>query len=91
MGKKVKDILASSIGSRTFCDCLQEMRDYINTLGKLTDNQRDYLRSLIEENQTYGNRMEAAIYDYKEVLHSAKNLKGVERKIRAAKAKLKKL
>ena len=86
----IRDILGS-VTNRTFCDTLQEMRDYINTLGKLTDNQRNHIMSLIEENQTYGNRMEAAIYDYKDVIRKYKTLKKLEARIRRRKSDLKKL
>lgn len=47
---------------RTFCDTLQEMRDILATITECNYTQvAAHLKSLIEENQTYGNRMEAGL------------------------------
>lgn len=43
--------------NRTLCDVLEEMRDCVKTLNF------SYLMGLIEEAQSMGNRMEAALQD----------------------------
>lgn len=47
--------------TRTLCDVLEEMRTCCTTLNF------SYLNSLIEEAQTMGNRMEAALEEYGDV------------------------
>lgn len=51
-----------SFPHRTYCDTLHEMREIVDNLNFLTASKSKYiLKSLIEECQTYGNRMEAAL------------------------------
>ena len=62
--------------NRTFCDVLAELRKCHET--------RNYsiMMSLLEELQTYGNRMEAHLYDAKDLknLHADIALLKIERK-----------
>jgi hypothetical protein len=82
-----------SVKNRVICSCLQEIRDYLNTFDnqKLTDNRKSVIMSLVEEIQIYGNRMEAAIYDYKDVLREFTTLTKLRAEIRKQEAKLRKL
>lgn len=67
--------------NRTMCDVLDEMRKSL----ELVDNSdiclkrhKAYMGHLIEEMQTYGNRMEAAlsdVHDLKEIYKTRKKLK----------------
>ena len=87
--KSVVDIM-SSLKNRTYCDCLRELRDFL-VHTKLTESQMALAFSLLEELQTYGNRMEAAIYDYKDMMHKYKTIKKLETAIRSKKSQLRKL
>lgn len=78
--------------SRTLCEVLEEMR-----MCDTTKNY-SYLKGLIEEVQTMGNRMEAALEDFKDLEHSHeqkseahKELKEINKKIKVATEKLGKL
>lgn len=64
--------------NRTLCEVFEEMRKCVET------RNFSYLLGLIEEAQTLANRMEAALWDQKE-------LKNIRDKIRDAKDKLKEL
>lgn len=47
---------------RTYCDVLQEMRDIVKHMDEFNIVQsRSILKSLVEELQVYGNRMETAL------------------------------
>ena len=64
--------------NRTFCDVLAELRK--------CDDTKNYavLLSLVEELQTYGNRMEASLYDVKDL----KNLNADITKLKKDRIKL---
>ena len=48
---------------RTFCDTIAEAKAVAKNLSRYNSKRsRDILVSLLEECQTYGNRMEAALY-----------------------------
>ena len=84
--------IMSSLSNRTYCDCLIEMRDYLNVLQegnqKFTNKNKWYLICLVEELQTYGNRMESAIYDYKEILRTYRTYKKLKVAVRKKKGQL---
>lgn len=62
---------ATNVGwvNRTLCSALEEMRKQVDLLEKILEREVPYLkscyilRSLIEEVQVYGNRMEAGLED----------------------------
>ena len=74
--------------NRTYCDVCEEMRKLIDHGSSLKSN-KEVLRSLVEELQVYGNRMEASLADISD-LHSLhekikdgkKELKDLEREIK---------
>lgn len=80
----------SSLKNRTYCDCLMEIRDFLPHT-KLTEKDTHVIMSLVEELQTYGNRMEAAIYDTKDMMSQYKTLKGLKAAIRGEEGKLRRL
>lgn len=54
----------SDLPNRTLCDVIQEMRDTVNVMDEFNIKQsRSVLKTLIEETQSLGNRMEAALAD----------------------------
>ena len=55
--------------NRTLCDVLTEMRKAVKTLNF------SYILSLIEEIQVLGNRMEAALYDVKDIKRLREDIK----------------
>jgi len=65
--------------NRTLCDVLQEMRICYKT--------RNFapLMGLIEEAQTYGNRMEAKLYDVREYENIKERYKALQEKMDAMK------
>ncbi len=74
---------------RTFCDTLQEMRDIIATIDECNYKQvAAHLKSLIEENQTYGNRMEAGLAYKRSLIAAHDELKELEAKIKEHQATL---
>ena len=83
----------ASLKNRTYCDCLTELRVFLDTFDgqKLTDTRKSVIFSLLEELQTYGNRMEAAIYDYGDVLHEFETLTKLKREIRKLEGKKRRL
>jgi len=70
--------------NRTICDVLQEMRKCSET------RNYSYLEALIEEAQSMGNRMEAALSDVKDVKSLREEKKDLKRKLSALHRKLKK-
>lgn len=79
-----------SVKNRQVCSVLQEMRDYLDVL-KIRDTQRDFFKTLIEEAQTYVNRMEAAIYDHKDVLTQFETYSKLNAAVRKKESELRKL
>lgn len=78
--------------NRTLCEVLEEMRTCDKT------KNYSYLKGLIEEVQTMGNRMEAALEDFNDLERSHeqkseahKELKEINKKIKVAEEKLDKL
>lgn len=61
--------------NRTLCDVLKEMRACYDT--------RNFapLMGLIEEAQTYGNRMEAKLYDVRNYENLKKRYKALQKKV----------
>lgn len=77
---------------RYVCEVLTEMRTYIKTLSDVTSRNKNYMTSLVEEAQTYVNRMEAALYYHDDIdrLHDMlKVLEEDKKKIKGEVDKLK--
>ena len=87
-----KDIM-TSVSNRYVCSVLSEMRDYLGHCknAKFTERKYDLMMTLIEESQTYVNRMEAAIYDHGDVLDKFKTYKKLTAAIRKKEAELRRL
>lgn len=69
--------------TRTFCDTLQEMRDIIATIDECNYKQvAAHIKGLIEENQTYGNRMEAGLIYKRNLVELHDECKELEAKIK---------
>ena len=62
--------------NRTLCDVLTEMRKACKTLNF------SYMKGLIEEAQTLGNRMEAKLSDYKDFNYNLEQKKELEEEIK---------
>ena len=58
--------------NRTMCDVLSEMRKCVET------NNFSYLLGLIEEAQSMGNKMEARLYDFKDLKSLKEDIKEYE-------------
>lgn len=71
--------------NRTLCDVLKEMRKCQET------HNYSYLPSLIEEAQHMGNRMEAALYDKKDLEHYQREVKKLKKEIKTLKEEKEKL
>ena len=79
--------------SRTWCAVLQEMREIVLCMGE-SNRERPLLRSLIEELQVYGNRMENGLGQKKDLVKMDEEwhrLKNVIKKLRAERDELKKI
>ena len=63
--------------NRTLCDVLEEMRKAHDT------RNYSYLPGLIEEVQSYGNRMEAAIWDKHSISDYIEKLYRLRKKLKA--------
>lgn len=61
--------------NRTLCDVLTEIRTCYET------RNFSYLMGLIEEAQSMGNRMEAALWDQSDIKHAEKRKKALEKKV----------
>jgi predicted RNase H-like nuclease (RuvC/YqgF family) len=62
--------------NRTLCDVLKEMRTCYET------RNFSYLKSLIEECQTLGNRMEAALWNQKDFRRAEQKYRKLKREIK---------
>lgn len=73
--------------NRGLCDVLSEMR----TMLKLAkdSNSKNVLLSLIEEAQVMGNRMEAALYDIKDLKKLHDDIKDKKEELKKLKRKVK--
>lgn len=73
--------------NRGLCDVLSEMR----TMLKLAkdSNSKNVLLSLIEEAQIMGNRMEAALYDIKDLERLHDDIKDKKEELKKLKRKVK--
>ena len=67
--------------NRTLCDVLNEMRKACKTANY------SYLPGLIEEAQSMGNRMEAALFDQKDIQSAHKYLKKLKKEIKELEGK----
>lgn len=78
--------------NRTLCDVLREMRDLLEPLDKINiDKYKSITKMLIEEAQSMGNRMEAALSDIRDIntLHERrKELKQAVKALKKQKTKL---
>ena len=63
--------------NRTLCDVLQEMRTCYKT------RNFSYMNSLLEEAQHMGNRMEAKLYDIKELKYLHESIKKAKKELEA--------
>lgn len=71
--------------NRTVCDVLEEMRKCNET------RNYAYLHALIEELQSLANRMEAALYDVKDVNYLRDQKRKLKREVRKLESKLESL
>jgi hypothetical protein len=72
----------SSYGlNRTMCDVLNELRKCYETRNFAN------MLSLVEEVQSMGNRMEAALYDIKDLKSLHKDIKKAKKELKALEAK----
>ncbi len=71
--------------NRSLCSVLSEMRDCFHTRNFAV------LPGLIEEAQTYGNRMEAKLQDFKDYRQLKDRYKDLQKQIVSIEAKLEKL
>lgn len=78
--------------NRTYCDCCSEMRAILdNTNACLIENRGPMLRSLVEELQVYGNRMEAALEDLRDMEELHKDIKKKKKELKELKKQVNKL
>ena len=73
--------------NRTLCDVLREMRDYVKAMDPAVNPR--VLNSLIEEVQIMGNRMEAALWDQRDIKDLRDEIKKLKKKRNKLKKKLK--
>ena len=71
--------------NRTICDTLEEMRKCYET------RNFSYILGLIEEAQTLANRMEAKLYDAREIKHLREMISELEEKKDSLRKQIKKL
>lgn len=78
--------------NRTLCDALRELRDITKILDEHNvDKSKSILSLLTEEIQVYGNRMEAALYDKKDLEYYRDELRELKREVKKLKAQKKDL
>ena len=70
------DMYFDNYPNRTLCDVLNEMRKACKTLNF------SYMKGLIEEVQTLGNRMEAKLSDYKDFNYNLEQKKELEEELK---------
>lgn len=80
-----RDLYIYSGLNRTLCAVLDEMRKACKT------SNYSYLPGLIEEAQSMGNKMEAALHDNKEAKDARKTIKEAKTQLIALKAEIKAL
>ena len=73
------------MANRMICDVLDELRKCNST------RNYSYMIALVEEAQTLANRMEAALWNQKDVEHTRKEHKRLKEEIKQLKAEKKKL
>lgn len=74
------------------CDVLSEMRTTLNTLNIFTIYRyRRLMATMIEEVQTMGNRMEAALADNADIRRHLKNRKTLKKEVEALEERKSKL
>ena len=71
--------------NRLLCTVFDEMRECVKTLNF------SYLPGLIEESQSLGNRMEAHLYDIKDLNRLHKDIKALEKKKKKLKEEVEEL
>ena len=71
--------------NRTLCDVLEEVRKCIKT------QNYSYLPGLVEEIQSLGNRMEAALEDANDLEHNKEQLRELKKEIKELETKKKDL
>ena len=71
--------------NRLLCTVLDEMRECVKTLNF------SYLSGLIEEAQSLGNRMEAHLYDIKDLNRLHKDIKALKKKKKKIEEKVEEL
>ena len=71
--------------NRMMCDVLEEMRVCVKTLNF------SYLLGLIEEAQTFGNRMEAKLFDIKDFERLHEDIKDLKKKKKELEKKVEEL
>lgn len=72
--------------NRTMCEVLKEMRDLLDNYGP---NTNKVLRSLVEEVQVMGNRMEASLSDKKDLRHLKEKISEHREELRQLKSEIK--
>jgi len=68
--------------NRTLCDVLKEMRNCVKT------NNFSYLAGLIEEAQSMGNKMEAALADQSSATRAREVIKEAKKELRELKSEM---
>ena len=76
--------------NRTLCDVLTEMRDLL-AAEPMTDTKQALLKSLVEEAQVFGNRMEAALSNTRDLENLHERIKKAKKQIKTLEAKKEKL
>lgn len=68
--------------NRTLCDCLQEMRNVMSNLSVHNKKRtKAVMATLIEEVQTYANRMEAGLEDWQDMRELHKQKKDLYKRV----------
>lgn len=70
--------------NRYLCEVLEEMRKQTKAMGHFTlPRYRSSMSMLIEEAQTYANRMEAALSDWDDIRRAQKEIKKLKEEIKS--------
>ena len=73
--------------NRYLCDVLDDMRKLIAPNVQLSDSGKEILKSLIEEAQIMGNRMESALHEQHDLETLNKEKKKLKKEVEALEAK----
>jgi len=77
--------------NRTWCDCVEHVRKLCDHTTQFTwESNRDMIRSLCEELQVYGDRMEAGLGDLTDLESLHENIKEKKKELEELKKQIKK-